>query len=331
MELMEKFIEQAQKHPLKIVYPEGTDERILKASSKVKELNIADPVIIGEYDEIKKIADKLGVSVNGIEIISPQTNNEKIEEYAEKYAGSRDVKTAVARRVVKKPISYAGMMVKTGDADGMVAGVATATAAVIQYASLTIGFQKGISTPSSFFIMEIADYLGRQNQIFIFADCAVNISPDSRQLAEIGVTSGENARALLGIEPKIAFLSFATKGSANHEDVDKVRDAVRIAKEIKPELDIDGELQADAAIVPRVADKKVKQSSVAGQANVLIFPDLDAGNISYKLVQYLAKAKAYGPILQGFAKPVNDLSRGASVEDIVGVTAITVNQAQNLS
>ncbi|UCE07588.1 MAG: phosphate acetyltransferase, partial [bacterium] len=208
--------------------------------------------------------------------------------------------------------------------------IATATAYVIQFASLTIGFQKGLSTPSSLFIMVIPKYLNEKDKILIFADCAVNVSPTSRELAEIGIASGINAKALLGIEPKIAFLSFATKGSANHENVDKVRKAVSIAKKINSQFEIDGELQADTAIVPRVANKKVKQSNVAGKANILIFPDLDAGNICYKLVQYLANAKAFGPILQGFAKPVNDLSRGATVDDVIGVTAITVVQAQNL-
>ncbi len=330
MELIQTFIEKAKERPMKIVYPEGKDERIIIAAAKAKEMRIADPIIVGDIDEIQNIADENNVSLDGITIISLKNNESKLEQYAENYAKERDVKIGIAKRLVKKAVSYGGMMVKCGDADGMVAGVATATASVIQFASLTIGFQEGMSTPSSFFIMVVPEFLDEKDKIFIFADSAVNVQPNSRQLAEIGVVSGINANALLGINPKIAFLSFATKGSANHNDVDKVREAVKIAKELNSDLDIDGELQGDAAIIPRVAQKKVKNSTVAGNANVLIFPDLDAGNIGYKLVQYLANAQAYGPILQGFAKPVNDLSRGATVDDIVGVTAITVVQAQNL-
>jgi phosphate acetyltransferase len=327
MELNQQFIKKAQLQPRKIVYPETNDERILIAVSKIKEMGIAEPILIGDKEKIAALAKECGAELNNIQIVNPAQEQEKLEYYAQEYAAARDVKISLAQRLVKKPMSFAGMMVKMGDADGMVAGVATATASVIQFASLTIGFQAGMSTPSSFFIMVLPEFDGEKDKIFIFADCAVNVSPDPRQLAEIGVASGENAKFLLGIKPKIAFLSFATKGSANHEDVEKVKKAVEIAKELNPELDIDGELQADAAIIRRVAEKKVKQSDVAGEANVLIFPDLDAGNISYKLVQYLAGAKAYGPILQGFAKPVNDMSRGATIDDLIGVTAITVVQA----
>ena len=327
MELIQQFIKKAKLHPRKIVYPESTDERILIAASKVKELGIAEPILIGDREKILTLSKECRAELKGIKIITPEFEPEKLEKYAEEYAATRDVKLSLANRLIKKNMSFAGMMVKMGEADGMVAGVATATASVIQFASLTIGFQKGMSTPSSFFIMVLPEFVGEKDKIFVFADCAVNVSPDSRQLAEIGIASGLNAKSLLGLDPKIAFLSFATKGSANHKDVDKVNKAVEIAKELKPDLTIDGELQADAAIVQRVAEKKVKQSDVAGRANVLVFPDLDAGNISYKLVQYLANAKAYGPILQGFAKPVNDMSRGATIDDLIGVTAITVVQA----
>jgi len=329
MDLTQLFIEKAQKNPRRIVFPEGSDERIIIAAAKVKTMGIAVPIIIGQQEDIHKIAANNGVSVTGIQIMNPQTEHETVERYSEIYAANRDVKLAIAKKMVQKATSFGGMMVKTGDADGMVTGVATATASVIQFASLTIGFLEGMSTPSSFFIMVVPEFQGEKDKVFIFADCAVNVQPDARQLAEIGIASGVNARALLGIVPKIGFLSFSTKGSASHADVDKVREAVRIAQELKPEFEIDGELQGDAAIIPRVAQKKVKESNVAGQANVLIFPDLDAGNICYKLVQYLAQAKALGPILQGFAKPVNDMSRGATVEDLIGVTAITVVQAQN--
>ncbi|MEE4310731.1 MAG: phosphate acetyltransferase [candidate division KSB1 bacterium] len=329
MSLIDKFIRTAKKNPLRIVYPEGKDPRIVEAACKVRDLGVAQPLIIGDVDEVREIARNNDLDLGQIPVILPAAEEEKMNQYADIYAKDRDVKAGIARKLVKKQTSFAGMMVRAGDADGMVAGVATATANVIQYASLTIGFLQGMSTPSSFFIMELPEFQGRQNEIFIFADCAVNISPTSKQLAEIGVASGFNALNLLQMDPKIAFLSFATRGSANHSDVDKVHEAVDIAREMAPQFQIDGELQGDAAIIERVAQKKAGESEVAGHANVLIFPDLDAGNICYKLVQYMAHANAYGPILQGFRHPVNDMSRGATVDDLIAVTAITVVQAQN--
>ena len=241
-----------------------------------------------------------------------------------------EVSVKTAERLAKKPLMFGAMMVSAGDADGMVAGASTATSMVLQAAGLAIGYAKGISAPSSCFIMIIPSIEGREDKILIFADAAVNISPSAQQLAEIAVVSGQNAKRLLGIEPKVALLSFSTKGSASHADADKVIEATGIAKQLAPEMLIDGELQADAALIPRVAKKKVSDSPVAGQANVLVFPDLDAGNIAYKLTQYLGGATAIGPFLQGFAKPVSDLSRGVSVEDSVVVTAVTVVQAQGI-
>ena len=329
MDIIEGFIEKAKQNPGTIVYPEGGDERIIKAAAQVKEMGIANPVLIGNREELEKIAGENSVSLEGIEIVS-SAQEDKVEKYAVAYAAARGVKETIAKKLVRKPLPFGGMMVKTGDADGMVAGVASATASVIQAASLTVGFKEGMSTPSSFFIMILPEFMGQKDKVFVFADCAVNIQPDAKQLAEIGVASGINAKALLNMEPRIAFLSFSTKGSASHADADKVLQALETAKALKPDFEMDGELQADAAIIPRVAEKKVKESSVAGKANVLVFPDLDAANISYKLVQYLANAKAVGPILQGFAKPVNDMSRGASVDDLVGVTAVTVVQAQSV-
>ena len=323
MNLTEKFIEQAKLRPARIVYPEGHEIRILSAASKAKVLGIAHPVILGKEEEVKKIARENGINLDGIPIMSV-TECAQVEKYADVYAESRKVPLPVAKKVVQKPLCFAGMMVRMGDADGTVCGAASTTAAVISAASLTIGFAEGLSTPSSFFIMVVREHLGVKDKPFIFADCAVNIDPTPRQLAEIAIASAQSAVALLGIEPRIAFLSFSTKGSASHAMVDKVVEAVRIARELAPELLIDGELQGDAAVNPIVASKKVKESKVAGSANVLIFPDLNAGNICYKLVQHLGGAVALGPVLQGFAKPVSDLSRGATVDDIVGVTAITV-------
>jgi len=282
---------------------------------------------VGDIEKVRSLSSELGLALDGMKIIDSKTDP-SLDTYAQAYAQKRDLREAIARKLVRKPLSFGGMMVSQGAADGMVAGVATATSIVIQAATLTVGFQAGLSTPSSFFIMIIPEFQGEKDKIFLFADSAVNIQPTAQQLAEIAIASGTNARALLGIDPKIAFLSFSTKGSAGHADADKVIEALSIAGEINPEFDMDGELQLDAAIVPSVAAKKVKESSVAGQANVLVFPDLDAGNIGYKAVQYMANAKAIGPILQGFARPVNDMSRGASVDDLIAVSAITSVQAK---
>jgi phosphate acetyltransferase len=223
------------------------------------------------------------------------------------------------------------MMVRQSDADAMVAGLAHATEDVIMASELIIGMQEGASTPSSFSLMEIPGYVGAEGNLLIFADAAVNPDPTPQQLADIAIATARSAKELLGWEPRVAMLSFSTKGSAMHPLVDKVIDAVKIIRERELTLLVDGELQADAAIVPEVASKKIKEtSSVAGKANILIFPDLGAGNISYKLVQRLAKATAYGPVLQGFAKPVSDLSRGATLEDIIGATTMVVVRAQGL-
>jgi len=321
------FIAKAKEQPARIVFPEGNDPGIITAAEKSVKLGIAVPVLLGDTDKIEQTAFERHLNVDGIEIISsfpPDT----IEKYTELYIRKRKIKKEIAERLVKKPLFFAGMMVKDGNADATIAGISTGTPTVIQAASLTIGYAEGISTPSSFFIMIIPNFQEKDNKTLVFTDCAVNIAPDSGQLAEIAVAAGINARALLNIEPKIAFLSFSTKGADRHPDIEKVRKAVIIAKEMNSGFEIDGELQADAAVIPRIAEKKVKQSTVAGHANVLVFPDLNAGNICYKLVQYCAGARAIGPILQGFAKPVNDLSRGATVDDIVEITAVTSVQAQ---
>ena len=325
MDIIQHFIRKAQDNPARLVYPETHDLRILEAVVQVRDLGIAQPILVGDEHEIQRLAQ--GLDLKDIEIIDSR-NDPRLELYSHVYAEKRDLREAIAAKLVRKPLSFGGMMVSAGQADGMVAGVATATSIVIQTATLTVGFQEGLSTPSSFFIMIVPQFQGEQDKVFIFADSAVNIQPDARQLAEIAVASGTNAQALLGIEPRIAFLSFSTKGSAGHADADKVLEALRIARELRPDFEMDGELQLDAAVIAKVAAKKVTESRVAGQANVLIFPDLDAGNIGYKLVQYMANAKAIGPILQGFAKPVNDMSRGASVDDLVAVSAITSVQAK---
>lgn len=327
MNVIDKFMARAQEKPARIVYPEATDPRILEAAVRALSLGISHPILIGNADAVHALASELSLSLDGIELVDSKTDP-RLQTYSKAYAEKRDLREAIAQKLVRKPLSFGGMMVSQGHADGMIAGVATATSIVIQTATLTVGFQEGLSTPSSFFIMILPDFQSEKDKIFLFADSAVNVQPNAQQLAEIAIASGTNAKALLGIDPKIAFLSFSTQGSAGHADADKVIEALSIARSINSDLDMDGELQLDAAIIQSVAAKKVQESSVAGQANVLIFPDLDAGNIGYKLVQYMAKAKAIGPILQGFARPINDMSRGASVDDLIAVSAITSIQAR---
>ncbi len=327
MNLIEEFKQKAKSGRKKIVFPEGGDERIREAAFICAREGIAESVLIGNESEILPLAGEKGLK--DLTVINPQ-DSPLLERYALAYSGRKEgISENIARRLVKKPLFFASMFVAEGEADGMVAGAAHATASVIQSASLAIGFEEGVSTASSFFIMVIPECLGEKDKIIIFADSAVNIKPTPRQLADIAVSSAKSARALLGIEPRVALLSFSTKGSASSDDTEVVVQAVKIAQDKSPGLCIDGEFQADTALVERVAAKKVKvESSVAGRANVLIFPDLNSGNIAYKLTQYLANAQALGPFLQGFARPVSDLSRGATVKDIVGVTAVTVTLAQ---
>jgi phosphate acetyltransferase len=327
MNLMQQLTDRAKVDPKRIVFPEGKDARMVHSALQVKAEGIADPIILGNEAFIKQVAVDRGMSIEGVSVINPR-EDDRLDTFVEMYASNREIKPAIARKILHRPLAFGGMMVREGHADGMVGGVSSVTAIVVQVAALTIGLANGISTPTSYFIMVVPDFLGHKDRIFIFADAAVIIQPTAGQLAESAVAVAADAAGLLGIIPKVAFLSCSTKGSASHEDVDKVSEAVEIAREMAPDLALDGELQADSAIVPSVAAKKVKESEVAGEANVLVFPDLDAGNIAYKLVQYTANALALGPILVGFRSPVNDLSRGATVEDIIGITAVTVIQAQ---
>ncbi len=330
MEIIARFIEMAKGDVKQIVLPEVAEGRMLQAARRLKDEQIAEPVLVGDPGECEKAASEIGLDISDIRFVEPVAGP-VMDRYVERYVTNRGSKEKIARRLLSKPLYFGGMMVAEGDADGMVGGCSSITAAVIKAASLTIGYAAGITAPSSFFIMVVPGCKYGENGTFIFADAGVNPDPTAKELAEIAVSSARSAKALLDIEVRVAMLSFSTMGSARHPRTEKVVEATRIAREMAPEIAIEGEFQLDAAIVPRVAAKKVKtDSKVAGRANVLIFPDLDAGNIGYKLTQYLANAEAYGPLFQGFAGPVNDLSRGATVEQIVGVASITAVQASKL-
>jgi len=284
---------------------------VVAAARQIAEEGWAQPIVAADSPP--------GDGVNWLNLKDPRL----LSRYAEEYCKARpDISEKVAARVVRRALIFAGVAVAAGDADCMVAGAANPTTAVISAAMLTIGLTKGINIPSSFFLMDFPDLLGQGPCTLVYADCGVNVQPSADELADIAIASGNSARALLGIEPRVAMLSFSTKGSGQHPDADKVIEATNLVRKKAPEMAIDGELQADSALVKRVAEKKCPSSPVAGKANVLVFPDLDAGNIGYKLSQYLGGARAYGPILQGFRKPCSDLSRGATAGDIVGTAAI---------
>lgn len=330
MSVMDNIIQKAKVNKKKIVLPEGTEPRTLKAAEIVLKEGIADLVLLGKEEEIREKAK--GLDISKAEIVDPE-KSPNLERYAKEYYELRKNKGMTeeeAERLMRDPMYYGCMMVKLGDVDGMVSGAIHATADVFRPAFQIIKTAPNVKVVSSAFIMEVPECKYGSDGVFIFADCAINPNPTAEELAAIAIASAHTAKVLAGIEPKVAMLSFSTKGSANHELVDKVKRATEIAKELAPDLLIDGELQVDAAIVKEVGELKAPGSPVAGQANVLIFPDLQAGNIGYKLVQRLAKANAIGPISQGLAKPVNDLSRGCSVEDIVNVIAITSVQAQGI-
>lgn len=323
MSLTERFIERAKLRPRRVVLPEGADDRIVQAAARLAQEGIAHPILLGGQPEIEALAG--GRSLAGVRVVDPETDD-ALSGYCAAYAAKREgVSPGMAQRLVRKPLLFAGMMVSQGDADAMVAGVSRPTTQVISAGALAIGYEEGISRASSFFIMVLP---GQPERVLVYADAAVVVDPTPAELAEIAVVTARQARILLDFEPRVAMLSFSTHGSAAHPRVDTVAEAVRLARQMAPGLLIDGELQADAALSPRVAGKKCPASPLKGEANVLVFPDLDAGNIAYKLTQYLAGAQAIGPIMQGFRRPINDLSRGASVDDIVAVSAIASLQGE---
>lgn len=330
MELFEKIKEKARKNKQRIVLPEGCEPRTLKAADIVIEEDFAEIILLGNKDEIFKKSKELNLkNFDRFKIIDNKNSSER-EIYANLMVELRKSKGLTfeeALKLLDNPLYYATIMIKNGDADGEVAGADNATSDVLRPALQFIKTAPGINIVSGSFIMVVPDKNFGDNGVLLFADCAVTPDPTAEELVDIAVASAMTARDIIGAEPRIAMLSFSTKGSAKHPNVDKVIKATQILQQKYPDLKSDGELQADAALIKSVADKKCPGSEVAGNANILIFPNLDAGNISYKLVQRLAHAEAIGPILQGIAAPVNDLSRGCSVEDIVLTIGVTANQA----
>ncbi len=330
MSFINTIKERAQKNKKTIVLPETMDRRVLEATEKILNEGIANIILIGKKDEI--LENSKGLDISQATIIDPFTSSmteDLIQELVE-IRKNKGLTYDEARKLMLSDYAYfACMLVKTGHADGVVSGACHSTANTLRPALQIIKTKPGTMLVSAFFLMIVPNCQYGDNGVFIFADSGLVQNPSSEELAAIAASSADSFELLVGDEPIVAMLSHSTKGSASHPDVDKVVKAVKIAKENYPQYKIDGELQLDAAIVPKVAESKAPGSNVAGRANVLIFPDLDAGNIGYKLVQRLAKAEAYGPVTQGIAAPVNDLSRGCSVDDIVGVVAITAVQAQN--
>lgn len=330
MNFIDSIKEEARKQLKTIVLPEATDIRTLTAVDIIYKEDFAKIILIGNKTEILKLAEENKLDISKAEIIQPE-KSEKYQEYVETFYELRKEKGMTeeqAKKLLLDPVYFGMMMVKKEDADGLVSGAIHSTADTLRPALQILKTKPGTKLVSTFNVLVVPNCEYGENGVFVFSDCALNQKPDSEELSEIAIATAESFKQLIGSTPRIAMLSYSTAGSAKSEDVEKVQQATKLAKEKMPNLIIDGEMQLDAAIVPSVGRSKAPESNVAGKANTIIFPDLNAGNIGYKLVERLAKAEAYGPICQGMAKPVNDLSRGCKAEDIVGVVAITALQAQ---
>lgn len=331
MSFVQDIMARAKQEIKTIVLPEGTDIRTLKAADIILKEGFCKIVLVGNKEEILNLAKENNLDISKAEILEPKTS-EYYEEFANAFYELRKHKGVTleeAKNLMLDPVFFGMMMVKQEKADGLVSGAAHSTADTLRPALQILKTAPGTKLVSTFAVMVVPNCEFGEDGVFLFSDCGLNQNPNSEQLSEIALSTAKSYKQIIGKEPKVAMLSYSTKGSAKAEEVDKVRIAAELAKQKAPELSIDGELQFDAAIVPSVAKLKAPESNVAGTANTIIFPDLQAGNIGYKLVERLAKAEAYGPICQGMAKPVNDLSRGCKAEDIVGVVAITCVQAQN--
>lgn len=331
MSFIEEMKKRASSNIKTIVLPEANDKRVLAASQTVMKEKFAKVVLVGNKEEAEQVAKENGIDISGVEFVEP-AKSAKYDEYVQAFYELRKAKGMTeekAKELMLDSTHFAMMMVKSGEVDGLVSGAAHSTADTLRPALQILKTAPNTKLVSAFFVMCVPDCKYGENGVFVFSDCGLNENPDAESLSEIAISSSKSFEQLVGKKSEVAMLSYSTYGSAKSELTQKVIDATNLVKEKMPELAVDGELQLDAAIIPEVAASKAKGSPVAGHANTLIFPDLNAGNIGYKLVQRLAKAEAYGPLCQGIAKPVNDLSRGCSADDIVGVIAITAVQAQN--
>jgi phosphate acetyltransferase len=327
---MDKLRLKAKADPKRVVLPEANEEKMLQAARQVKDAGYASPILVGDPAVVSAFASDIGISLEGIPVVN-HIDEEKVEQYANEFVKIDPMFSVKSiKRKLKNPLNFAAMMVRFGEADAILAGLTNTTGDVIMSCQMIIGLAEGISTVSSMGIMSIPGYEGSEGNLLAIADCAVVPEPDDKELADIAISTAGTVKALLEWEPRIALLSFSTKGSTSHESVETILSALTMVRERRPDLLIDGELQLDSAIVPEVAAKKIKgeESPVAGKANILVFPNLGAGNIGVKLVQQFGKAVAYGPLLQGFAKPVCDLSRSAPVDEIAGAMTMVAACAQ---